>query len=108
MVLKLATSAISSWKDSHHIVTVLSQHRNYNEEIGGIIYLIKTIFSFLDNVLDVLLFSSSFHSLCFELCIKTIGDVANSKCPLLIIVKRQLRLSITCRRWQKFSAGKKI
>ena len=35
-----------------------------------------------------------------------IGDIANSKCPLLIIPKVQLRLRVTHRGWQKLLAGK--
>ena len=35
-----------------------------------------------------------------------VGDVANSKHPLLIIPKVQLRLRVTRRSWQKLSAGK--
>ena len=38
--------------------------------------------------------------------IRMIGDVANSKRPLLIILKVQLRLRVTRRSWQKLSAGK--
>ena len=34
------------------------------------------------------------------------GDVANSKRPLLIIPKVQLRLRVTRRSWQKLFAGK--
>ena len=36
----------------------------------------------------------------------SIGDVANSKRPLLIIPKVQLRLRVTRRSWQKLFAGK--
>ena len=31
------------------------------------------------------------------LCSNAVGDVANSKCPLLVILKVQLRLCVTCR-----------
>ena len=37
-----------------------------------------------------------------------IGDVANSKCPLLIIPKVQLCLRVTRRSWQKLFASKNL
>ena len=42
----------------------------------------------------------------YEMSTETIGDVANSKRPLLIIPKVQLRLRVTRRSWQKLFAGK--
>ena len=54
--------------------------------------------------------SSSSEPSLFNVALKycSIGDVANSKCPLLIITKVQLRLRITRRSWQKFFVGKKF
>ena len=40
--------------------------------------------------------------------VSSIGDVANSKHPLLIIPKVQLRLRFTRRSWQKLFVGKNL
>ena len=59
-------------------------------------------------IISVLISAVINHTSLLLQCLSSqiIGDVANSKRPLLIIAKVQLRLRVT-RSWQKSFAGKK-